>query len=693
MASKYPHLLKPLDLGFTTLKNRVLMGSMHTGLEEPEGVMAGLFGGGGLTKMAAYFRARAEGHVGLMVTGGIAPNSEGRVAPFAAKLTTSSEARSHLEVTKAVHETGTGSKICMQILHSGRYAYHPSAVSASPVQAPIAPFKPKELSSADVNRTIEDYAACAALAREAGYDGVEVMGSEGYLINQFISQHVNRRTDEWGGSYENRTRIATEIVKRIRAKVGPDFIIIFRLSMLDLIDKGSSWEEVVSLAKDLETAGATLINTGIGWHEARIPTIATCVPRAGFTWVTEKLKKESSVGIPLVTTNRINMPDTAEHVLANGHADVVSMARPLLADPHWVKKAMEGRVDEINTCIACNQACLDHTFKGLHASCLVNPYAGNETALISSPASTKKSIAVVGAGPAGLAAATTCAQRGHAVTLFDQASEIGGQFNMAKIIPGKEEFHETIRYFNKQLKLTGVNTQLNTRVSAQDLIDQKFDIVVLATGACTGLRHAQCVWVSGCLCVRYLCGHVFARACLGEPWGGGTGGAWVINGGTCKLDTKASTAGVVPRQPPIPGIEHKKVLSYIDVLRHGAPVGNKVAIVGAGGIGFDVAEFISHDARHASSSTSVQAFAEEWGVDLTNAARGGVAGLSPKKPTLGPREKIYLLQRKASKHGNDLGKTTGWIHRTVLKNKGVEMLGGVHYDRIDDAGLHITQKV
>jgi len=378
MASKlkYPNLLKPLDLGFTTLKNRVLMGSMHTGLEEPEGVMAGLFGGGSLSKMAAYFRVRAEGHVGLMVTGGIAPNSAGRVAPFAAKLTSSSEAKAHREVTRAVHEVGSGSKICMQILHSGRYAYHPSPVSASAVQAPIAPFKPKALSSADILQTIEDYATCAALARDAGYDGVEVMGSEGYLINQFISEHVNKRTDEWGGSYENRTRLAVEIVKKIREKVGKDFIIIFRLSMLDLIEKGSDWGEVVLLAKALEAAGATLINTGIGWHEARIPTIATCVPRAGFTWVTEKLKP--LVGVPLVTTNRINMPDTAEEVLAKGHADVVSMARPLLADPHWVLKAMEGRVDEINTCIACNQACLDHTFKGLHASCLVNPYAGHE---------------------------------------------------------------------------------------------------------------------------------------------------------------------------------------------------------------------------------------------------------------------------------------------------------------------------
>ncbi len=427
MASKikYPHLLKPLDLGFTTLKNRVLMGSMHTGLEDPEGVMAGLFGGGSLTKMAAYFRARAEGHVGLMVTGGIAPNSEGRVAPFAAKLTSSSEAKAHLEVTRAVHEVGSGSKICMQILHSGRYAYHPSPVSASAVQAPIAPFKPKQLSSADVLRTIEDYATCAALARDAGYDGVEVMGSEGYLINQFISEHVNKRTDEWGGSYENRTRLAVEIVKRIREKVGKDFIIIFRLSRLDLIEMGSDWGEVVQLAKALEAAGATLINTGIGWHEARIPTIATCVPRAGFTWVTEKLKP--LVNLPLVTTNRINMPDTAEEVLAKGHADVVSMARPLLADPHWVLKAMEGRVDEINTCIACNQACLDHTFKGLHASCLVNPYAGHETELFAKPAQKKKTIAVVGAGPAGLAAATTAAHRGHAVTLYDQAAEIGGQ--------------------------------------------------------------------------------------------------------------------------------------------------------------------------------------------------------------------------------------------------------------------------
>eukprot|EP00277_Geminigera_cryophila_P006971 CAMPEP_0179430524 /NCGR_PEP_ID=MMETSP0799-20121207/15655_1 /TAXON_ID=46947 /ORGANISM="Geminigera cryophila, Strain CCMP2564" /LENGTH=724 /DNA_ID=CAMNT_0021207023 /DNA_START=50 /DNA_END=2224 /DNA_ORIENTATION=+ len=631
MASKikYPHLLRPLDLGFTTLKNRVLMGSMHTGLEEPEGVMAGLFGGGGLKKMAAYFRARAEGHVGLMVTGGIAPNSAGRVAPFAAKLTSSSEARAHKEVTDAVHQVGTGSKICMQILHSGRYGYHPLTVSASAVQAPIAPFKPSALKAADVWQTIEDYANCAALARDAGYDGVEVMGSEGYLINQFISEHVNKRTDEWGGTYENRTRIATEIVKRIREKVGADFIIIFRLSMLDLLEKGNSWDETVMLAKALEAAGVTLINTGIGWHEARIPTISTCVPRAGFSWVTEKLK--GHVNIPLVTTNRINMPDTAESVLERGHADVVSMARPLLADPHWVLKAMEGRTDEINTCIACNQACLDHTFKGLHASCLVNPYAGNETELIAKKTENKKKIAVVGAGPAGLAAATTAALRGHEVTLFDGAHEIGGQFNMAKSIPGKEEFHETIRYFNKQLKLTDVKVELNTRVSAQDLIAQKFDIVVLATG-------------------------------------------------------------VVPRMPPIPGIEHKKVLSYVDVLRHGAEVGKTVAIIGAGGIGFDVAEFISHDKAHASSSTNVEAFAKEWGIDMSNEARGGVLGITPQLPTMGPCDKIYLLQRKSSKHGKDLGKTTGWIHRTVLRNKGVEMIAGVSYDKIDDAGLHITTK-
>jgi len=620
-------MLKPLDLGFTTIRNRVLMGSMHTGLEEPD-MMSGLFGGG-LGKMAAYFAERAKGHVGIMVTGGIAPNSEGRVAPMAAKLTKSSEAKAHKEVTDAVHNVGSGSKICMQILHAGRYAYHPMAVSASAIQAPIGPFKPKELSSADVQRTIADYAQCAALAREGGYDGVEVMGSEGYLINQFIATHTNKRTDEWGGAYENRIRLPLEIVRAIREKTGPDFIIIFRLSMLDLMNKGSSWEEVVQLAQALEKAGVTIINTGIGWHEARIPTIATCVPRGAFSFVTEKLKPH--VTVPLVTTNRINDPGVAEKILADGHADMVSMARPLLADPHFVLKAEEGRAEDINTCIACNQACLDHTFQGLNASCLVNPYACNETELISKPTTKVQNIAVVGAGPAGLAAATTAASRGHKVTLYESEAEIGGQFNMAKLVPGKEEFYETLRYFKRQLETTKVDVRLNTRVSAQDLVAGKYDAVVLATG-------------------------------------------------------------VAPRKLTLPGFDHKKVVSYVDVLKHKVQVGSKVAIIGAGGIGFDIAEFITHDPAHASSSTDIDAFVKEWGIDKSNSVRGGVDAVQPALPSLGPRAQVYLLQRKTSKHGAGLGKTTGWIHRTVLKNKGVTMIGGVSYDKIDDAGLHITVK-
>mmetsp|Transcript_25234 Transcript_25234/g.58464 ORF Transcript_25234/g.58464 Transcript_25234/m.58464 type:complete len:714 (-) Transcript_25234:456-2597(-) len=621
--AKYSNLLKPLDLGFTTLNNRVLMGSMHTGLEEAS--MWDRLRGTGLSKMAAYFRVRAEGQVGLMVTGGIGPNNAGRVAPGAAKLSSRFDMYPHREVTKAVHEVGSGSKICMQILHSGRYAYHPFAVSASPLQAPIGPFKPKQLSSAEVQQTVEDYATCAALARDAGYDGVEVMGSEGYLINQFIAKHTNKRTDEWGGSYENRIRFPLAIVRRIREKVGKDFIIIFRLSMLDLLDKGSSWEEIVQLAKGLEAEGVSIINTGIGWHEARVPTIATCVPRAGFTWVTAKLKP--LVGVPLCTTNRINTPEVAEGAIADGHADMVSMARPFLADPLFVKKAMEDRADEINSCIGCNQACLDHTFQGIRASCLVNPYACHETELVRAPAAEKKRIAVVGAGPAGLAMSTECAERGHDVTMFDEAAEIGGQFNMAKGIPGKEEFHETIRYFNKMLVKTGVKAQLGRRVGVDDL--KGFDIVVLATG-------------------------------------------------------------VVPRKVSFPGSSDPKVMSYLDVLRHKKPVGKRVAIIGAGGIGFDVAEFITHDPSH--PPPSVASFTAEWGIDATNTARGGVGGVAPVSPTLGPCDKVWLLQRKTSKVGAGLGKTTGWIHRTVLKNKGVEMVSGCSYDKVDSEGLHLTVK-
>eukprot|EP00291_Cryptomonas_curvata_P005241 CAMPEP_0172180300 /NCGR_PEP_ID=MMETSP1050-20130122/17140_1 /TAXON_ID=233186 /ORGANISM="Cryptomonas curvata, Strain CCAP979/52" /LENGTH=675 /DNA_ID=CAMNT_0012853365 /DNA_START=1 /DNA_END=2024 /DNA_ORIENTATION=+ len=638
MAAKYAHMLRPLDLGFTTIRNRVIMGSMHTGLEEGE-FLSGLFGGG-LTKMAAYFKLRAEGNVGLIVTGGIAPNGEGRVAPGAAKLSSSSEVAPHKEVTAAVHGVGSGTKICMQILHAGRYAYHPWAVSASPIQAPIGPFKPKQLSDADIERTIEDYARCAALAREAGYDGVEVMGSEGYLINQFLAEHTNRRTDGWGGSYANRTRLPLEIVRRIRERAGKDFIVIFRLSMLDLVEKGSSWEEVVELAKALEAAGVTIINTGIGWHEARIPTIATCVPRAAFSWVTKKLK--GHVSIPLVTTNRINSPDVAEQVLAEGHADMVSMARPFLADPHLVRKAEEGRADEINTCIACNQACLDHTFSGIRASCLVNPYACHETELVSKPAARRIRIAVVGAGPAGLAAATTAAGRGHAVTLFDSATEVGGQFNMAKMVPGKEEFYETIRYFKRQLELTGVTVRLGERVEAAALTGGAFDAVVVATG-------------------------------------------------------------VTPRKLTIPGSDDPKVLSYIDVLRHKAQVGRRVAIIGAGGIGFDVAEFLTTPhhatpaaaAAHATvpgvSSLDPLAFAAEWGIDPANERRGGVAGLKAPAASLGPdRDAVFLLQRKTTKHGEGLGKTTGWIRRTTLKARGVTMIGGVSYVKVDAEGLHVT---
>ncbi|RLN26765.1 hypothetical protein BBJ28_00021840, partial [Nothophytophthora sp. Chile5] len=518
------------------------------------------------------------------------------------------------------------------ILHSGRYGYHPFNVAPSAIKAPIGWFTPRKLSSSAVDRTIRDYAECAARAREAGYDGVEIMGSEGYLINQFIVEHTNKRKDQWGGAYENRIRFPVEIVKAVRAAVGKDFIIIFRLSMLDLVEKGSTWDEIVVLAKQIEAAGATIINTGIGWHEARIPTIATSVPRGGFSWVTQKMKGE--VSIPLITTNRINMPDVAEHIIAEGHADMVSMARPFLADPDFVRKTEEGRVDEINTCIGCNQACLDHTFKGITASCLVNPRSGYETELNYTPTDGKpphqlhvQRVAVVGAGPAGLSFATAAATRGHEVTLFDQADAIGGQFNMAKVIPGKEEFYETLRYFEKQLKLKGVNVKLGQRVEVSDLATGAFDKVVIATG-------------------------------------------------------------VLPRSLKMPGADHPKVLSYIDVLRKNAPVGKKVAVIGAGGIGFDVAEFLTHVGKSASSS--VDAFAQEWGIDTTNSVRGGVAGIKPDVPA--PAREIYLMQRKTTKHGKDLGKTTGWIHRLSLKHRDVNMIGGVSYDKVDDAGLHYTDK-
>lgn len=608
---QYPHLLRPLDLGFTTLKNRVLMGSMHTGLEEAPN---------GHIRMAAFFAERARGGVGLIVTGGIGPNDEGATHKNTKRLDNDESVAHHKMITDAVHEAG--GKICMQILHTGRYAYNPALVAPSAVQAPINPFKPKALDEAGIEKQIEDFIFTASQAQKAGYDGVEIMGSEGYFLNQFIAARTNHREDSWGGDYQNRIRLPIEVVRRVRAAVGEKFIIIYRLSMLDLVEGGSSYDEVVELGKAIEKAGATIINTGIGWHEARIPTIATKVPRAAFTWVTAKFRQ--ALSIPVITSNRINTPEVAEAVLARGDADMVSMARPFLADPEFVLKAMENRSDQINTCIGCNQACLDHVFDGKMTSCLVNPRACHETELNIELSTAPKKIAVIGAGPAGLAAATTAAKRGHSVTLFDSATEIGGQFNIAKQIPGKEEFSETLRYFQRQISLLNVELKLNTRVTNEMLNNSDFDEILVATG-------------------------------------------------------------IKPRTPPIEGIEHAKVLSYIDVIVAKKPVGQKVAVIGAGGIGFDVSEYLSHGSE--TPSLDIPAFMKEWGVDMTFTHRGGIEGMVAK-PEASPRE-IYLLQRKTSKVGAGLGKTTGWAHRAGLVSKGVNMLAGVEYLKIDDAGLHI----
>ena len=603
----YPNLLAPLDLGFTQLKNRVLMGSMHTGLEEDKDY----------TKLARYFEERAKGGVGLIVTGGITPNLFGRLAPFAAKLTNQKEVKKHRKITEAVHKHK--GKIALQILHAGRYGYHPFCVAPSRIKSPISPFTPWALPRWGIEKTIKSYARCAFLAQEAGYDGVEIMGSEGYLINQFIVKKTNKRKDNWGGSYENRIRFPLEIVKAIREKVGPQFILIFRLSMLDLVQEGSTWEEVVYLGKKLETAGVNIINTGIGWHEARVPTIATMVPRGAFTFVTKKMKEQ--LKIPLVCTNRINTPETAESILAEGSADMVSMARPFLADPEFIKKAEANRSDEINTCIACNQACLDHAFSQKTASCLVNPRACHEAEFDTKTSKKSKKIAVIGSGPAGLAFSVEAAKQGHQITLYDRQNEIGGQFNLAKTIPGKEEFYETLRYFNKQLDLNKVSLKLNTEFNEEKIKQKDFDHYILATG-------------------------------------------------------------IKPRTPEIKGIDHPKVLSYTEAIKKKETVGSKIAIIGAGGIGFDVAELLLH-----SKNEEENDFYKTWGVDQALKNTGGLKATSDKKPI----REVYLFQRKKGRLGKGLGKTTGWVHRASLKKHKVKMIDGVTYDEINNQGLHYTR--
>jgi len=607
----YSHLLAPLDLGFTTLKNRVLMGSMHTGFEEMED---------GFPKMAAYFAERARGGVGLMVTGGFAPNEIGCLWEGGGKLNTPEEAEKHKLITQAVHSEG--GKIALQILHAGRYSFHEKQVSASAVKSPINPFVPRSLTADEIEEQIQDFALSAVLAKKAGYDGVEVMGSEGYLINQFLAPRTNQRTDAWGGSSENRLRLPVEIVRQMRAKVGDDFIIIYRLSMLDLVENGSTWEEVAALAKKVEQAGVTIINTGVGWHEARIPTTAPTVPRGAFAWVTRKLKEHLSV--PLVVTNRINTPELAEKILARGDADMISMARPFLADPEFVNKTAQGRADEINTCIACNQGCLDRIFSGQRCRCLVNPRACYETELNYLPAAEKKQIAVVGAGPGGLMFATIAAGRGHQVTLYEANDEIGGQLHVAKQVPGKEEFRETLRYFKKQIDINSVDLRLNTKVEAKELLDKGYDEIVLATG-------------------------------------------------------------VTPRIPQIEGVDHPKLLTYLEVLSKQKEVGNKVAVMGAGGIGFDICEYLTHEGE--SPSLNIGTFFTEWGVDMEYRHQSGLLP-SGAQPSASPRE-VTLLQRKTGKMGAGLGRTTGWIHRLSLNKKKVRMITGVKYQKIDDRGLHI----